>query len=120
MAKTLISMRYLNFLSYAKFYLQIIKNFNKIVISINLILKNILSTLVFINIGVLSDIVNLDNNKIISINEIGNIVIDKKMKNLSKAKNFIKLAKSKKPEKTQINDVFKTGIIIFKAKVRFI
>lgn len=100
MARTLISIRYLNFLSYAKFYLQIIKNFNKTITSLNLILKNILSTFVFINIGVLSNIVNLDYNKVISINEIGDIIIDKKMKNLSKAKSFIKLAKSKKPEKT--------------------
>lgn len=116
MAKKSVSTRHLGFLDFTNFYLQFIKGFNKIVVSLISMFKIILSTFFTNTIGSNST-VDSEDGEVAKINgSVGTNIIGKKFKNLSKAKNIKKLAKSKKSDflKTKANQVFRTGFLILK------
>lgn len=116
LAKKSVSTRHLGFLDFTNFYPQFIKGFNKIVIPLISMLKIILSNFFTNTIGSNST-VDPEDGKVAKIDgSVGANIIGKKFKNLLKAKNIKKLAKSKKSDflKTKANQVFGTGFLILK------
>lgn len=80
-------------------------------------LKTIFKTSVSIIINAFNNNFCLNSNKIAGL---GNINLGEKVKNLSKTKNFKKLANAQKHVKTKANLAVKTSFYIYKAKVVFI
>lgn len=66
-------------------------------------------------------IFDFNNNKIVKVKYIDiSSNIDKKVKNLSKVKSYLKLVKFKKPTKVKINEAFLTSFFPINARLIFI